>query len=299
MKKIFCFLLISVFAFCDELFVPSFGVKYDENKARLGKKLFFDKRLSPNRTYSCESCHNLYWDYSGTIRAASMPSELNPPSILNAANNYLFYKSGKEQNLRNQVRTSITSKNELNISKSEIVKRVREMSEYRTAFANSYSGVINFENIVDALMHFEKAALSVNSPYDKYINGDKNALTEMQKKGFKAFRDVGCAACHNGTNLGTNVRQQVNFYETIGRSDSPDDMKTMLTYPRYRVPSLRNVEKTAPYLYDGSYTSLHDAIRHMWIQQLSHLITDEEVELIYQFLLSLTGERPRILDEIE
>lgn len=287
MNKLFFCLLVS---FCtmmaSDTFEPVLTSKYDEQKAYIGKKLFFDKRLSPTENYSCETCHNLYWNLSGTNSSYnSQKGVLNPPSVLNAALNFIFYTDGRARNLKDQVSESLNSRTELNSNKDEIVKKVKSIGEYQILFENAYEDGIKYKNIVDALVEFEKAVLSVDSPFDEYMSGNEDAVDSEAKKGFETFKKIGCVACHNGRNLGGNLMQDVD------RKDLTENRRLL------RVPSLRNVTRTAPYLSGGSMNDLKDIIRYISAMQLQHPLSDEELGQIYKFLQTLNGRRPRILNE--
>ena len=287
MNKLFFCLLVS---FCtmmaSETFESVLTSKYDEQKAYIGKKLFFDKRLSPTENYSCETCHNLYWNLSGTNSSYnSQKGVLNPPSVLNAALNFIFYTDGRARSLKDQVSESINSRTELNSNKDEIVKKVKSIGEYQILFEDAYEDGIKYKNIVDALVEFEKAVLSVDSPFDEYMSGNEDAIDSEAKKGFETFKKIGCVACHNGRNLGGNLMQDVD------RKDLTENRRLL------RVPSLRNVTRTAPYLSGGNMNDLKEMIRYISAMQLQHPLSDEELGQIYKFLQTLNGRRPRILNE--
>jgi len=285
---IFCLFIITA-SFCKyESYQPLTVAKYDEEKALLGKKLFFDKRLSPNENYSCQTCHNLYWNLSGSNQDGMEKGTLNPPSILNAAANYIFYNDAKISNLKDQVKESITSRMELNSNNDKIVDSVSNISEYKILFKRIYDDGINFDNIADAIAEFEKAVLSVDSPFDRFISGDDRAISNSAKKGFEIFNNIGCVACHNGKNLGGNLIQDIG-HERISALDTNKRLK--------RVPSLRNITKTAPYLSHGELNDLREALRYVSNYQLGYDLNKDELDALYSFLLTLNGKRPRILDE--
>lgn len=305
----------------DRYFIAVTKMEYNEDKAKLGKKLFFDKRLSEDGRMSCESCHNLYWDFSGTIR--SVPDGLlDPVSVLHAGLNYMFFNDGRIRSIYDQVHRSITSLDELATTPERLVVRLSMIDEYSSLFLKTY-GALNYENIKDALVEFEKAITSVNSPFDRYLLGDKEALSDEQKEGFAIFKDIGCVACHNGANLGANLEQIVDFYDFILLDENgtkklsgvvkehfmdpspPTDVfscKSKTTgkvhKPKMdfmRVPPLRNIARTRPYFRCGKKMSLSQTIKDMSRIQLNYELSPRETELLYKFLLSLDGEMPRIL----
>ena len=136
MRAFLFFAIFAAFALAKSEFVSVTSVRYDEQKARLGKDLFFDKRLSKNETYSCETCHNLYWDFSGTIRKKAQAGALAPPSILNAGLNFIFFKDGRARSLKEQVKDALTSQYELNSDESAVVKSVEKVAAYKKSFQN-------------------------------------------------------------------------------------------------------------------------------------------------------------------
>lgn len=263
-------------------------IKYDEKKAQLGKNLFYDTRLSPSGTVSCERCHNLYWNTSGTIDhniKVSISGYMNPPTVLNAASNFLFFKNGRVRNMKDQVIESITDLNQLGSTKEFVVKKVSSNAKYRSQFYAVYDEGVTFDNIVDAIAEFQKALITPNARFDQFLRGDENALSSDEKRGFELFKKVGCINCHSGRNLGANVYYNVQLDD--------NSVKTETGY--YKVPGLRNIAKTAPYFYNGKQDNLKEAIRHVSGLQVSQDITDEEMEFIYKFLLTLSGEKPEIL----
>lgn len=263
-------------------------IKYDEKKAQLGKNLFYDTRLSPSGTVSCERCHNLYWNTSGTIDhniKVSISGYMNPPTVLNAASNFLFFKNGRVRNMKDQVIESITDLNQLGSTKEFVVKKVSSNAKYRSQFYAVYDEGVTFENIVDAIAEFQKALITPNARFDQFLRGDENALNSDEKRGFELFKKVGCINCHSGRNLGANVYYNVQL----------DDNSVKAETGYYKVPGLRNIAKTAPYFYNGKQDNLKEAIRHVSGLQVSQDITDEEMEFIYKFLLTLSGEKPEIL----
>ncbi|MBR8464508.1 c-type cytochrome [Campylobacter sp. faydin G-24] len=275
-------------------FTPVVAVEYNEQRALIGKKLFFDKRLSKNANYSCETCHSLYWDFSGTNKKLNSTNTLNPPSVLNAALNYIFYSDGHIRDIYDQVEESIRSQKELNSDEAKIVAIISSIEEYKILFKKAYDDGVSYKNIVDAFVQFEKAIATVNSPFDRYLLGDENALDSDQKAGYELFNELGCIACHNGKNLGANLMQTLTFSKDIlsGIDSEGYFNKSKLR----RAQSLRNILRTAPYLNDGSVASLKDALLDISESQLMHKLSDKEIELLYNFLGSLNGEPPRIIN---
>lgn len=281
-------IFIQVYAYVDTL-SPVKSLYYDREKALLGKKLFYDTRLSPSGTVSCEVCHNLYWDMTGTTGVSTSDQNLsivqiikdakiNPPTVLNAAFNYLFFIDGRSRDMKDQIKISITDENQLASSKEFILSKIETNPDYMEKFKLLYKNGLRFENVIDALMHFQNALITPKSKFDSYIQGYKDAFSEDEKKGFQVFQNAGCVICHNGINLGGNV-----FY-----NKDLDSNKTMYE----RVPGLRNVARTAPYFRNGSVNNLKEAINH--VPSVID-IKEDDVELLYKFLQTLNGEKPDIL----
>jgi len=261
--------------------------KFDEQKALLGKELFFDTELSPSGTLSCEKCHNLYWNLSGTSKKnvkISVGSQVSPPTALNSALNFIFFKNGEIKDLEEQVKRSLTGENQLGSEPKFLTRKVNQNPVYKQKFLEIYGEDATFENITDALVNFEKALVTPNAKFDKFIEGDANALNEDEKHGFELFKKIGCINCHSGVNLGANLYYELKF-------DSGESGQA----GRYKVPSLRNIEKTAPYLYSGEIADLKEAIKFVAKKRINYNLSDEQTQALYKFLLTLSGEKPEIL----
>ena len=282
---VLCFFCVQAFA-ASHVLSPVTQPKFDEQKARLGKELFFDASISPSGTLSCERCHNLYWDLSGTSKKnvkISADEEISPPTALNSALNFIFFKNGEVKDLAGQVRQSLTSKNELASEPKFLIQKINQNSVYRNKFEELYKNGVSFENIVDALVNFEKALVTPNAKFDKFISGDESVFDDEEKHGFELFKKIGCINCHSGANMGANLYYELRF-------DS-DGNKT----GRYKVPSLRNIEKTTPYFYSGEVMDLKDTIKAVGKILLNYDLSDEQTHELYKFLLTLSGEKPEIL----
>ena len=282
---VLCFFCVQAFA-ASHVLSPVAQPKFDEQKARLGKELFFDASLSPSGTLSCDKCHNLYWDLSGTSKKnvkISANEEISPPTALNSALNFIFFKNGEVKDIAEQVKQSLTGKNQLASEPKFLVQKVNQNSVYRNKFEELYEDGVSFEDIVDALVNFEKALITPNAKFDKFISGDESVFNEEEKRGFELFQKVGCINCHSGANIGANLYYELKF--------DADGNKT----GRYKVPSLRNIEKTAPYLYSGELADLKEALKIIAKMRINYDLSDEQTHVLYKFLLTLSGEKPEIL----
>ena len=282
---VLCFFCVQAFA-ASHVLSPVTQLKFDEQKARLGKELFFDASISPSGTLSCEKCHNLYWDLSGTSKKnvkISADEEISPPTALNSALNFIFFKNGEIKDLAAQVERSLISENELASEPKFLVQKVNQNSVYRNKFEELYGDGVSFEGIVDALVNFEKALVTPNAKFDKFISGDESVFNEEEKRGFELFKTIGCINCHSGANIGANLYYELKF--------DADGNKT----GRYKVPSLRNIEKTAPYLYSGELADLKEALKMIAKMRINYDLSDEQTHALCKFLLTLSGEKPEIL----
>ena len=187
----------------------------------------------------------------------------------------------------------------MNTNWKEILTKLKKDAEYRKLFIETYKILPTEKTVKDAIATFERSLITPNSPFDKYLKGDNKALSDKAKKGFDIFKDYGCASCHQGVNLGGNMFQTMgvmsNYFENkenITEKDLGRYNVTKLEEDKYvfRVPSLRNVELTAPYFHDGSAETLEDAISVMAKYQLGREFSKEETEALAAFLRSLTGE---------
>lgn len=249
-------------------------LSYDLDKAKLGKKLFFESKLSANGRSSCEKCHNLYWEMSGTTREMH---KINPPTVLNVAYQSVFYYPKLNHNLFEQSANSILLNEEMNNTKENVVKTISSDESYKEMFNKTY-GEITFDNIVDALVQFQRTLTTPNSKFDQYINGDNSALNEDELAGYEIFRTIGCNVCHNGVNLGGNL-VSVKILKQKAPNPKPK-----------RVPSLRNISKTAPYFYDGNETDLKSAVRRALKYNFMTKLSDKQVENLVKFLYTLEGD---------
>jgi len=279
-------------------------LKLSQDKVSLGDKLFNDTRLSQDNSISCESCHHLYKGGGGIDgRATSIgingaTGNLNAPTVFNSGFNSTQFWDGRAATLEEQVAGPIHNPIEMASSWHEILPRLSADNKYQTAFRKIYPKGITADTIADAIATFERSLFTPNSRFDYYLRGNKNALSDKEHEGFLRFKEYGCASCHQGLNLGGNMFQRFGVFEGYfdNKSLTKEDLGrynvTQLEQDRYvfKVPSLRNVAVTAPYLHDGSAKTLEEVVLIMGIYQLGQTLSDEDVEYMTAFLGSLTGE---------
>lgn len=305
MRLLILSLLFFVLSFSKELIstIP-ISVEYDKNKALLGKKLFFDPILSKDGTISCSSCHDLEAGGDDGMRTSvgigGQLGSVNAPTVLNSRYNFVQFWNGNAKDLKEQALGPIHNPIEMGSTSEEILKKLNGNQIYIKLFKVVYKDGVTMDNIADAIEEFESAIITPNSRFDLYLRGDENAISKNEKEGYTLFKSLGCISCHNGINIGSNIYQKMGvFYEfeendNLGRYDvtKDDDDKYF-----YKVPTLRNISKTAPYFHDGREETLRGAIDKMTHYQLGRSIPKEQIELLYEFLLTLDGEKPKILDE--
>ncbi|WP_407919954.1 cytochrome-c peroxidase [Campylobacter sp. US33a] len=271
--------------------------KFSEQKVELGKKLYFEPRLSKSGLISCNTCHNLGLGGADGISAAvghkwtANPHHLNSPTVYNSVLNSAQFWDGRAGTLADQAKGPIEAEPEMATPAKLAVEKISSLPEYVQEFQKIYGKEgVTFDNIADAIANFERTLITP-SKFDKFLEGDKNALTKEEQAGLKTFLDKGCATCHNGVNLGGTMQafEVANKYKFANLGDFKGDANGMV-----KTPTLRNVAETAPYFHNGAIWSLTEAIKEMGSIQLGIEISDAEAKSIEKFLHTLTGEKPVI-----
>ena len=277
-------------------------------KVALGHALFYDTRLSLEGNNSCNSCHNL-----ATYGVDNKPTSLgdagenggrNSPTVLNASLHASQFWDGRAEDVEEQAGMPILNPVEMAIPNEEfLITRLKSIPSYVTAFEEAFpkeEEPLTYNNLKKALGVFERQLLTP-SRFDDFLAGDDKALSLQEKKGFLSFNLLGCVSCHSGAVLGGQQLQKFglyNEYTKLTNSEKVDFGKFESSGKEsdkfiFKVPSLRNVEKTAPYFHDGSVNKLEDAIQVMGMTQLGRELTNAELENITAFLKSLTGTVPQ------
>jgi cytochrome c peroxidase len=279
--------------------------KFSDDLILLGKKLYYDNRLSKNETVSCASCHQL--DKYGVDNLPFSPGDTkelggrNSPSSYYAFAHAMQFWDGRAKDVEEQAGGPILNPVEHNIpNKAFLEKRLQNVAEYKTMFAKAFPETtqpITFNNITKAIGAFERQ-LKPESRFDKWLDGDDNALTIEEKVGLKTFMETGCITCHNGVAIGGGMFQKFGLfgnYADLTKSKKVDFGRYDATKEEsdkyfFKVPSLRNVAMTYPYFHDGSVSDLETTVRIMAKLQNNKDLTDKEVAEITTFLKSLTME---------
>jgi cytochrome c peroxidase len=278
-------------------------------KAELGKRLYSDTRLSKDGKVSCNSCHVLArFGVDNLPTSPGDTGELGPrnsPTVYNAALHLAQFWDGRARDVEEQAGMPILNPIEMAIPSEEfLVERLRGIEEYRQSFAEAFPGedpALTYGNIERALGAFERTLLTP-SRFDKYLEGDRDALTGTEKAGLQKFIELGCSSCHNGYAVGGYSFRKFGLrgdYWEHTKSETIDEGRFAETGNEgdkyvFKVAALRNVAKTAPYFHDGSVQDLGEAVRIMTRMQIGVELDLAESEAIVDFLESLTGEIPEI-----
>jgi cytochrome c peroxidase len=280
---------------------------FERREALLGRALFHDPRLSGDGSVACVSCHQL--DHGGAeprrtslgIRGQEGP--INAPPVLNAALNFVQFWDGRAPDLETQCAGPITNPLEMGATWDQVIAAISADPAYVAEFTAIYGAdaPIRQENVVSAISEYERMLITPGR-FDRFVAGDASALTEDERRGYALFVRVGCTTCHTGPNVGGTMYMRMglvrDYFAEVGRPLTDADMGCYnVTHDeadrhRFKVPTLRNVALTAPYLHDGSQSSLPEVVRVMGRYQLGRELGDEQVRLLVAFLGALTGELP-------
>jgi cytochrome c peroxidase len=267
----------------------------------LGKKLFFDPRLSKSGFISCNSCHNLSMGGTDNLKTSIghnwQKGPINAPTVLNSSLNLAQFWDGRALSLQDQAGGPIANPGEMASTHTLAISVLQSIpayvAEYKAVFG---SDKINIDGVTKAIAAFEETLVTPNSRFDKWLKGDKKALTADEMAGYELFKDSGCTACHNGAAAGGNTFQKMGVVEPY-KSSSPAEGRVAVTKEEadrffFKVPTLRNVEMTYPYFHDGEAATLAQAVDTMGRIQLGKSFTKEENAKIVAFLKTLTGDQP-------
>lgn len=292
---ILLFIILNLNIFASNITAIPEKIDFDLKKALLGKKLFSDKRLSVDNTISCASCHilseggddNLVF----SIGVNNLVGNINAPTVLNATFNFRQFWDGRAKNLEEQAMGPIENPIEMAHNFNNLVKELSK-TNYKNEFLSIYDDGITKKNIANAIAEFEKTLITPNSRFDKFLKGNLFVISEYEKEGYELFKNKGCVTCHHGVNLGGNLYNKFGVIidaksENLGRYNLTKNEEDKYFF---KVPSLRNIELTAPYFHDGRYYSLEKAVQEMALVQLGRPISSEEIKKIVAFLRTLNGE---------
>lgn len=286
---------------------------YLSEKAHLGKLLYFDTRLSSDNTISCATCHQIHDAFTDHLPVSfgidNRKGTRNAPTVINACYQKHFFWDGRASSLEEQATgplvnpKEMTSAEDVHLAQKDCQNRIRAIEGYRVLFKQVFGNdECTIENIAEAIATFERTILSGNSAYDKYKAGDKTAMTDEQIYGMQVFNKVGCINCHNGPlfsdgrflNIGVGIDQE-----------NPDLGRFLITHEEkdwgaFKVPTLREVEHTYPYMHNGQFKTLEDVIdyydrggnpnRNLHPLMRPLHLSDKDKKALINFLKALNGE---------
>lgn len=283
-------------------------VAVDADKAALGETLFSNTRLSNNKQISCATCHQLETGGDDNLaKGLSLSAEhnsVNTPSIFNAQFNFRQNWNGSADTLQQQVEQMMTSQHGFANSWDKVTDELQSDNKLVERFNRCFQDGVNKQNIIDAIVEFERTLITPDSRFDRYLRKEDASLTQEEEKGYLLFKEFGCISCHQGINIGGNLFQKFgvfyNYFAERGNITQEDYGRKNITGRKmdafvFKVPSLRNIALTAPYLHDGSAATLEEAVSIMGRSQLGRKLTSDQVRLITAFLQTLTGEYTNML----
>jgi len=285
-------------------------------KVELGLMLYMDPRFSSTGTVSCNSCHNVM-EGGDDSRATSMGVHgkvggRNAPTVWNSAFHSVQFWDGRAPLLEDQAKGPVTNPIEMGMSDlDQAMARVKRIPGYTAYFDKAFGkDGVTADNAAKAVAAFERTLITPNSPYDRFVTGDKTAMSEQQQRGMETFAATGCTACHTGAAFnGPTMPLGQGFFQTfptftdndyVGKYKLADDkgLETVTNKAsdahKFRVPTLRNITDTAPYFHNGAVSSLNEAVKVMAKTQLNKDLSQQDTDDIVAFLGALTGEYPTL-----
>jgi cytochrome c peroxidase len=270
-----------------------------EEKITLGRILYYEPRMSASNDISCNSCHDLAeFGVDGVETSPGHDGTFgtrNSPTVYNAAMHFTQFWDGREPTVEAQAKGPILNPVEHGMPTADNVEEVlRGIPEYRPLFTAAFPGEeepITFDNVALAIGAFERK-LTTRGKWDRWLAGDGNALNVQERRGVDTFIEIGCTTCHMGPLLGGNLFQKMGLVEPYPTKDKGRGEVTGQEADNYffKVPSLRNVAETGPYMHDGSIDSLAEVVRIMVKHQLGKPVTEQQVTDMVVFMKALTGK---------
>lgn len=284
------------------------GKKVIAPQVELGHKLWFETRLSRSHLISCNTCHNLSIGGGDNVQVSIghgwQKGPRNNPTVLNAVFNAAQFWDGRAADLKEQAEGPLQAAVEMNNTPERIEATLQSIPEYVEEFTKVFGGdkPVSFDNAAQALAAFETTLITPNAPFDLFLKGDDNAMSDLQKQGLATFMDTGCIACHNGINLGGQTYWPFGVIRRPGADILPEADKGRFAVTNtatdeyvFRASPLRNVALTPPYFHSGEVWDLEQAVAIMGDSQLGRELTPDNVNAITAFLHSLTGEQPQVM----
>lgn len=270
----------------------------------LGKKLFFDPRLSRSGFISCNSCHNLSMGGTDNIKTSIghnwQRGPINSPTVLNASMNVAQFWDGRAKDLQEQAGGPIANPGEMAFTHELAIDVLASIPAYRAEFRQVFGqDKLTIEQVTRAIAAFEEMLVTPGSRFDQWLSGKKSALTKDELAGYQLFKSSGCIACHNGPAVGGNTFQKMGVVEPYKTAMTAEGRSAVTGKDadrfNFKVPTLRNVELTYPYFHDGEAATLTQAVDVMGRLQLGRTFTPDENAKLVVFLKTLTGKQPHIV----
>jgi len=273
-----------------------------EEKVALGRMLYYEPRLSKAQQISCNSCHELdKYGVDGQPTSdghKGQKGNRNAPTVYNAAGHFVQFWDGRAADVEEQAKGPVINPVEMAMpAESDVIAVLKSMPGYVQAFKKAYPEAkdpVTFDNMANAIGSFERK-LVTPARWDRFLQGDQAALTPEEKAGFNTYMAAGCQTCHAGAHVGGNLYQKLGLAKSY--PDQSDQGRYLVTKSEgdkmlFKVPSLRNIEKTGPYFHNGKVATLEQAVAEMADYQLGKRLSDAEVKSIETWLKSLTGDVP-------
>jgi cytochrome c peroxidase len=279
-------------------------LRFDPNVVGLGRALFTDPRLSRNGTISCSHCHALdRYGVDGLPRSVGIDGRrgsMNAPTVYNSGFNFRQFWDGRAGSLEEQVDGPLGNPAEMDTDWPTVLAKLNGDSSIQSLARRAFGRPLDAAGARSALAEFERSLTTPDAPFDRYLRGDEQAIDARAREGWRLFSELGCVSCHQGVNVGGNMYARIGEFNDrftrtakdashFGRFNVTGREEDRFTF---KVPSLRNVARTAPYFHDGSVATLAEAVDRMALSQLGLKLGDKERDLIVAFLESLTGRPP-------
>ena len=298
-KKLLFFILLISNIFAYTPITPINDVMVNKAKAKLGMKLFFDFQFSADGKVSCRNCHNPMTGWADSrpvsIGVYGKKGVIQSPTVLNSVYNFKQFWNGRANNLKEQIDGPIHNPVEMGIDDKK-VEQIINKSPYKEIFAKVYfKDKFTYNDFKDAIATFEYFLTTPNCKFDKYLK-HKAKLSKSEMNGYKLFKSVGCINCHDGVNVGGGKFAKAGVYHKFGNCN---DDRYSITHKNkdkcvYKVPTLRNINLTPPYFHDARTYNLKEAIKiEAWVN-CNKKLTKQQINDIYNFLLTLQGDFPHL-----
>lgn len=274
----------------------------DPARVALGRRLFEERGLSGSGKLACAGCHDLSRggadDVALSLGVTGEPVSVNTPTVFNASLNFRQFWDGRATTLEEQIDGPLLNPQEMGSTWPKALAAVRSNAGLASAFDASYPGGVSVENVKDALATFERSLVTPDAPFDRYLRGETDAISAEARQGYALFTSYGCSSCHQGRGVGGNMFQKLgvmaDYFADRGHETAADLGRFNVTHQEadrhvFKVPSLRNVALTAPYLHDGSVGTLDQTVRVMARYQLGRDLEAADASALVAFLNALTG----------